>query len=256
MRTLFTLLLMLSAAALSSAADFRIETRVYAAGESEPVSQSVTLFADGIAYDFRDRDHRVTIFRRGMGSKPGRFVLLDTNGERRTEIGGERVAVVMTKLQRWAALQDDSFLRFVGDPKFEESFDASTGELRLVSDQLSYRLVTMPVANEEAMKELRSFLDAFSQLHTLLEAGLPPGPRMEVNRVLARRSVVPVEVELYSGEIDGEPSLRADHLVTWILSQQDRAKIDLANAQLAEFEEVDNAQFRGKPGHVLALDHK
>lgn len=247
---LFNLLLSAWCLLPASAADFRIETRVYAQGEDEPVSQSITLFSDGVAYDFRPRDYRVTIFRRGMGTKPGRFVLLDTDRERRTEISGERVAVVMTKLRRWAALQDDPFLRFVGDPTFKEAFEPSTGELRLESDQLSYRLVTMPVASPEAMKELRAFLDAFAQLHTLLEAGLPPGPRLEVNKVLARRSVVPVEVELYSGPIEGEPSLRADHLITWILSKQDRAKIDLASAQLAEFDEVENAEFQSRGGEL------
>lgn len=250
MRPLFALLFVVCLASIARSAEFRIETRVYAQGEDEPASQSVTLFADGVTYDFRPHDHRVTIFRRGMGAKPGRFVLLDTDRERRTEISGDRVAVVMTKLRRWAALQDDPFLRFVGDPTFDESFEASTGELRLQSDQLSYRLVTMPVKNAEGMKELRAFLDAFAQLHTLLEAGLPPGPRLEVNKVLARRSVVPVEVELYSGPIEGEPSLRADHLITWILSKQDRAKIDLASAQLAEFEEVENAEFQSRGGKL------
>ncbi|MEO1495630.1 MAG: hypothetical protein AAFV43_00600 [Planctomycetota bacterium] len=250
MRTLLVLMLFACCPLSAGAAEFRIETRVYAQGEEAPASQSITLFADGVAYDFRDRDYRVTIFRRGVGSKPGRFVLLDTDGERRTEIGADRVAVVMTKLRRWAALQEDPFLRFVGDPELKESFDPSTGELRLESDQLSYRLVTMPVADDEALKELRSFLDAFAQLHTLLEAGLPPGPRLRVNEALSRRGVAPVEVELYAGPIDGEPSLRADHLITWILSKRDRARIDLASAQLAEFEEVDNAAFQRGPGEL------
>ena len=228
----------------ADAAEFRIETRVYAAGETEPASESVTLFTGGAAYDFRDGDNRVTIFRPGVGDKPGRFVLLDTERERRTEIGGDRVAIVMTKLRRWAATQEDPFLRFTGDPEFEQEFDTASGELKMTSDVLSYRMVTMPVATPEAMDQLRAFLDAYAQLHTLLEAGLPPAPRLLVNEQLARRSVVPVEVELYSGPIDGAPDLRAEHLVTWILSKQDRARVEDATRRITEYAEVQNAEFQ------------
>ena len=237
------LLAMLCLAAHAAAAEFRIETRVYAAGEDEPVSESVTLFLSGAAYDFRESDHRVTIFRPGAADKPGRFVLLDTRRKTLTEIGADQVAMATTKLRRWASVQEDPFLRFIGDPSFEESFDAATGELRLTSEHLSYRLVTMPVADPEAMSELAAFLDAFAQLHTLLEAGLPPAPRLLVNETLAGRELVPIEVELFAGPIDGEPSLRAEHLVTWILSKDDRSRIEKATTQLAEFERVENAAF-------------
>lgn len=227
----------------ASAADFRIETRVYAPDEEKPSSESVTLFTGGAAYDFRDADDRVTVFRPGQADKPGRFILLDTDREVRSEIGGDRVAIATTKLRRWASTHKDDFLRFTGDPSFDQSFDADTGELRMTSKLMSYRLVTMPVASREAMKELRAFLDAYAQLHTLLEAGLPPAPRMLVNEALANHDVVPLEIELYSGPIDDEPDLRAEHLITWILSRSDRNRIERANRQLSEFTPVENGEF-------------
>ncbi len=243
MRLLLALLLSACPAPVALAADFRIETRVYEPKEEKPVSQSVTLFTGGAAYDFRDADHRVTIFRPGAADKPGRFVLLDSERRYRTEIGADRVAVVTTKLRRWAAVHKDPFLRFTGDPSFDETFDADTGEMRMTSKLMSYRLVTMPVASREAMKELRAFLDGYAQLHTLLEAGLPPGPRMLVNESLANHDVVPIEVELYDGPIEGEPDLRAEHLVTWILSREDRHRIEEANRCIAEYTEVENTEF-------------
>lgn len=254
MRLHILLLAALCLTAAADAADFRIETRVYAAGEKEPASESVTLFTGGAAYDFRDADHRVTIFRPGAADKPGRFVLLDTEREVRTEIGGDRVAIATNKLRRWAAVQKDPFLRFTGDPEFTEAFDGDTGELRMEHELMSYRLVTMSVASREAMKELRAFLDAYTQLHTLLEAGLPPGPRMLVNEALANRDVVPIEVELYGGPITGEPSLRAEHLVTWILSRQDRQRIEQANRRLASYAVVDNGAFSKFADRVAATD--
>lgn len=243
MRYLLPLLLTAGCLLPASAADFRIETRVYAAGEDEPASESVTLFTGGAAYDFRDSDDRVTVFRPGQADKAGRFILLDTVREVRTEIGADRVAIATTKLRRWATTHEDRFLRFTGDPSFDESFDADTGELRMTSKLMSYRLVTMPVASREAMKELRAFLDAYAQLHTLLEAGLPPAPRMLVNEALANHDVVPLEIELYSGPIDDEPDLRAEHLVTWILSRGDRNRIEQTNRRLSEYTAVENGAF-------------
>ncbi|MGL4513226.1 MAG: hypothetical protein ACRCT8_09060 [Lacipirellulaceae bacterium] len=234
------------------AAEFRIETRVYAAGDEEPLSESVTLFSGGAAYDFRDADDRVTVFRPGVADKPGWFVLLDTERRERTRIGADKVAVAMNKLRRWAALQNDPFLRFTGDPKFEQTFDAATGELKMTSERMSYRLLTMPVASPEAMAELTAFLDAFAQLHTLIEAGVPPGPRLLVNEALAKRNIVPIEVELYNGAIDNEPSLRAEHLVTWILSKKDRERIESVSLQVSEFTEVDNATFHAASDSRLA----
>lgn len=248
---LLLVLSMLATPLLVGGAEFRIETRVFARGEEKPASESVTLFLGGAAYDFRDADHRVAIFRSGAADKPGRFVLLDTSRGYRTEIGADRVAIATTKLRRWAAVQKDPFLRFAGDPAFDQRFDPATGELRMSSKQLSYRLVTMPVASREALRELRAFLDAYAQLHTLLDAGLPPAPRMLVNEALAEREVAPIEVELYRGPIDGEPELRAEHLVTWILSRADRHRIEEANRQVAEFREVENAEF-SKFSHRLA----
>lgn len=236
----------------TQAEDYRIETRVYATDEEEFSSESVTLFTGGVAYDFRDADNRVTIFRPGVADKPGRFLLIDTKREIKTEIAAEQIAIVMTKLRRWAALQEDSFLRFTGDPVFQESFNPATGELKMTSQEMSYRLVTMPVSNEKTMSELRAFLDAFAQLHTLLEAGLPPAPRLLVNEALDKRDIIPVEVELYSGPISDKPSIRAEHMITWKLSKMDRDRIDQAQNQLAEFKEVDNSFFSKKNLERLA----
>ncbi len=242
-RRILLLPIVLLATNLTRAAEFRIETRVFAAEEKTPASESVTLFRNDVTYDIRDSAGQVTIFRPGIGNKPGRFILLDRNRELKTEIETPQIAKLMEKLRRWTATQEDPFLKFTGAPTFEERFDAATGTLDLTSDQLTYKLVTVPVANPQAMKQLKEFLDWFAQLHTLLEAGLPPDPRLKVNEALARRNLAPVQIELTSRD-DEKPSLRAEHLVTWILSKQDQLRIDEVNEQLAVFKEVTNAEFQ------------
>lgn len=230
------------------AADLRIETRVYQADSDQPFRESVTLFSDGVVYDFRPDESRTTIFRPGAGEKPGRFVLLDTARKVRTEIDADRVASAVDKLRDWASQQDDPFLNFTADPHFEERFDAETGDLRLVSDELSYRLVTIPTDHDDMRLPVRRFLDQFARLETLLDAGLPPEPRLRVNEALFRHKAMPVEVHVVRGPIgeDGgsEPDLWADHLTAWVLSKDDRRRIDDAIDRMASFEKVTNEAFQ------------
>lgn len=251
LRLLATIAVALAPPATTMAADLRIETRVYAADDERPINESVTCFHGGVVYDFRAAESRVTVYRGPVGEKPARFLLLDTEREIQTEIKASQIASTMSKLRRWAAAQTDPFLQFTGAPQFDESYDAETGELKLTSEQLSYRLVTTPVKHEELKLELRSFLDAFAQLHTLLEAGLPPEPRLRVNEALFRRGVIPVEVELTARD-DEEPGLRGEHDIAWVLSRRDRLKIDQVADQLASFTRVSNADFQRSRKQVAA----
>ncbi|MEN1679431.1 MAG: hypothetical protein AAGJ46_07540 [Planctomycetota bacterium] len=225
------------------AGDLRIETVVTSVEDEATVSQSITCFRDGVVYDFRPKQERVTVYQAARPGRPARFLLLDTAGKRQTEIKESQVAATIDKLRRWAASQEDPFLRFTGEPEFDESFDPDTGELLMASEQLTYRLTTQPIKDASLKTEVRSFLDAFAKLQTLLDAGLPPEPRLLVNEALFRHEVIPAQIELTARD-DEEPSLRATHDVAWVLSKQDLLRIDVAIDQLASFQKVSNAEFQ------------
>lgn len=230
-------------ASVAVAADLRIETRVYAPEEEAPVCRSVTLFSGAAVYDFREDRPVVTIFRAAAAGKPERFTLLDTQRQVRTEIEVSKIDHAMVSLRKWAAQSGDAFLRFAGDPVFTESFDEETGELQLIGDQLSYRLVTVPMEDEMTRLAVRRFLDSFTKLQTLLETSLPPDPRLRVNEALFVHGVMPVETKLFSGKQD-KPSLRAEHLTAPLLSKRDRARIDDAIDKMASYRQVSNEEFR------------
>jgi hypothetical protein len=138
-------------------------------------------------------------------------------------------------------------LKFAANPQFEETFDRDTGQLLLASHQESYTIKTAPADAPDALAEYREFLDWYTRLNTLLAAGPPPEPRLQVNAALARYQIVPVSVELKrAGE--KEP-LRAEHEFTWLLSKRDLARIDDACASLAAYRPVGNEEFlRGMRG--------
>jgi len=207
----------------------------------EPVSETTTLFLNGVVYDFLKKPEQTAVFRKPNGGNPGQFTLLNEQRSILTKFSTDQVDGTVTKMKAWASTKKDPFLQFAANPEFDESFDDDTGKLILASHLENYKVDTMPAEHPDAMVEYREFLDAYTRLNTLLSGGqLQPGPRLRLNAVLARRKVVPIKVELTRA---GEEPLRAEHAFTWRLSQDDQVRIDEVRANLTKYHEVPNDQF-------------
>lgn len=231
------ILALVATAALAD--DFRIETEVFFGEEEKPISRSTTLFQGGVVYDFLAEPKHIAVFRKRGGE--GRFILLDVNRRVRTELSTDQLAGAMNKLKNWAARQRDPFLKFAADPQFEETFDRETGQLLLASHEESYTIKTESAKAPESMAEYREFLDWYSRLNTLIHAGPPPEPRLQVNAALARYQVLPVTVELAR---EGEKEkLRAEHQFVWLLNKKDLNKIEDARAAIVAYRPVENEQY-------------
>ncbi len=228
-------------ATVSRAEDFRIETKIFVGKAEEPASTTTTLFQRGVVYDFLSEPAQIAVFSKPRAGKSGRFILLDPERRVRTELSTDQLSDVINKLRNWASRQYDPFLKFAASPHFNESFDRSTGQLLLASEEESYTIKTEPAENAEALAEYREFLDWYARLNTLLSAGPPPEPRLQVNAALANYHVVPISVELVrAGE---KEKLRAEHEFTWLLSKDDLSRIDDAGASLAAYRPVSNEEF-------------
>lgn len=229
---------------------FRIETQIYRGEEEAAINSAVTLFDAGVVYDFLDAPPQIAVFRRPVGDRPGRFIILAADQDIQTELTTDRLEEVMVKLQKWASQQKDPYLRFAAEPRFDESFEADKGELILASHVQSYRLKTEPAEHPKAITEYREFLDWYTRLNALMQSGPPPQPRLKVNEALARHAVVPIEVVL-TQEGEEEP-LRAEHQFTWKLSKQDRMKIEEVRRLMAAYKRVGNEEFLNRTRMVEA----
>src|SRR5688572_9223445 len=104
--------LLASSSLVSSAEEFRIETKIYVGDEAAPVSETSTLFLDGVVYDFLKQPPQTAVFRKPTGGKPGRFILLDRSEKIRTELTTDQLVGAMDKLRTWARGQRDPLLKF------------------------------------------------------------------------------------------------------------------------------------------------
>jgi hypothetical protein len=247
MRTFLASLGLLSALAIIGsplkADDFRIETKVFSG--KEMVSQNTTLFEAGHVYDYLSKPERVAVFDQTRG----RFIVLDPARKVKAEVKTDDVSVFADKFREIAEKSSRPFMNFAANPQFEVNFDQDN-ELTLTSDFVTYKLTTIPASTTEAAQQYREFSDWYARFNAMANPGsTPPFPRMFVNEELAKRSLVPTEVQLTIAATPGAKasSLRSEHHVAWRLLPRDHKKIAETGNQLATFKSVDFDKFEPAP---------
>jgi hypothetical protein len=227
------------------ALDFRIENRVFVEKEKVPQSRSLTLFQAGMVYDFMFDPSEVTIFDKSAG----RFVLLNMAKQEQTEVTTAEIDAFIEKLKRLADKQKDPLSKFFADPKFEERFDAASGELSLTSPWVSYRMITEAAKDPAISAEYRDFSDGYSRLNAMLNPGSrPPMARLQVNQALAGREVLAREVNLtmtsIKDDIQQKTVLRSEHDFSANLSASDLDQIRGARESRDKFKMVPYDKYK------------
>jgi hypothetical protein len=227
------------------ALDFRIENRVFVEKEKVPQSRSLTLFQAGMVYDFMSDPSEVTIFDKSAG----RFVLLNMAKQEQTEVTIAEIDAFIEKLKRLADKQKDPLSKFFADPKFEERFDAASGELSLTSPWVSYRMITEAAKDPAISAEYRDFSDGYSRLNAMLNPGSrPPMARLQVNQALAGREVLAREVNLtmtsIKDDIQQKTVLRSEHDFSANLSASDLDQIRGARESRDKFKMVPYDKYK------------
>lgn len=238
----------LAACAVTGAAEFRIENKVFVNDEPEPISESTTLFRGGRVYDFfGGADAEVAVY----DPANQRFVLLEPTRRVKTEIKTSYIDAWISALQKKAVGHENDFVQFLADPKFDRQFDQKTGRLTLSSKFMTYRIDTEAAESEEAARAYGQFADAYARLNALTNTiPLPPYPRLAVNSVLRERKELPRRVERTVERIgpgllpDKSVTMRSEHKIAWLLLDSDLKRIERAADQLASFHLIPLEAYR------------
>lgn len=225
----------------ATAQDFRIESEITLDDEKQPVSENLTLFAAGIVYDFSlVGPKEITIF----DPRREQFVLLDVERKMRLTLSNDQI------LQMNAAIRTASNDRdpFFFDPKFEESFDEDDRSLTLSNERIQYAAQGSVPDEEATILQYRQFADWYARLNATRPGTMPPFARLELNRAMAARGIVPEQVRLtiYPKHrfLSRKTEAKSKHLFVWQLSNTDRTRIEKANHYRATFDEVSFRTYR------------
>jgi hypothetical protein len=230
-------------------ADFRIENKVFSENRKEPVSQSTTVFHQGMVYDFmQDPDEAIVFDKAG-----GRFALLDMRRRVRAELTTNDVAAFTQRLRQWAEGQKDPLVKFMAAPKFDEQFETRGLKLTLSSPGMTYRIQASAADKTgEISKQNREFSDWLAQLNAMLNpGGRLPFPRIAANGALARRGLIPQEVTLTTNPKQGSDAkpttVRSEHQLVKPLTKTDLERIQQARQSMGAFKRVSFEEYRKTP---------
>ena len=246
----------------------RVETDVFADRDDVPIAHSLTLFSSQVAWDFLDTTpaEKKTSDSESEHSKAfnGEIVLHDPTRERvllidplrqvKTSIDSIQLERLRVSLSKWARTSDDKLLCWAGGPHFENGIQESLDAIELVGPRVQYRIETTDAPSQEIAGQYREFADTAILLRALLHpGGIPPFPRLALNKQLASEAKLPTSVTL---EIDSRGSLVPSgissmmqrhlcsvHRIHPALRADDLKRIADAEACMAMAEEVSLAEY-------------
>jgi hypothetical protein len=247
-RGLAGVLFLLASALPAFGQGFRVENRIFAEDDTEPTTESTTIFYEDLIYDYLEAPKEITVFDRAGG----RIVLLDQVRRVRTELTTRELEILSERLRHWAAGQPDEFLRFTAKPEFDEQYDSSTDELKLSSPWLSYRIETTEPARSEIHRQYQEFCDWYCLLNTRLNPGSrPPFPRMVLNNALGRLGRLPRDVYLTvlpeGDKFLGEKiSVRSEHRFIPHLVESDRSRVAQTDQFMAMYRPLPFREYQAR----------
>lgn len=243
----------------------RVETELFADGGEKPVARSLTLFVDGVAWDFLDLP-RSSAPQGGDRAADAatdmqlaeivlhdpardRVIVVDPVRHVKTQVEAIQLERLSISLATWARGADDRLVRWAGGPDFVEGLTEKDESLELVGPRVRYAVAYAEAPTAAAAGTYRRFADTALLLKALLHpGGIPPFPRLALNRRLEAAKAIPAEVTL---EIDPRLTplpgrtnrLRSLHHPHPRLLAADLKRIEDAEAQVAAAEAVTLAAF-------------
>lgn len=228
--------------------EFRIESQVYSDGSSLPVSQNITLFSEGLVYDFQ--------LSNDAQPKPLEIVIFDTRSRMMVLLDPQRkIRIEMPDLQLMKIVDgvrketvQDKRSSFLVEDSFDEDVDWSTNWVTLTSPQIEYRFHGSHPKDISVIAMYNKFLDNFTMLIASDPTKIPPFARMKLNQSIKQLGWIPTEVQIVvkaNSLFRQSFSAKSKHVVIHQLSNKDRTRIATAKQYWMQFKPVQLQEYRG-----------
>jgi hypothetical protein len=239
----------LCCAPLAAAEEFRVDTEIFVWKDDKPrehpVAETLTIFANGIVYDFQLSEPREIVI---FDPERGRFTVLNESRRIKSSISTQELLDFALSLDAHAAQSKDPLFTFAAKPDFTISSEnvQENGQpqtrVTLASEPIYYDAIGHKPQLPEAVAAYRQFADWFARLNAARPGNLPPGPRLVLNQELADRGLLPLEITrtitLKSLTGAKQVVVSSRHLANWSLSGEDRKRMERAGNGLASFQNV------------------
>ncbi len=217
---------------------FRIETDIHFGDEKAPSKQTLTLFSDGVYYDFSVDDPTAITM---IDPQRNRIVLLDAKRNIQTVLD----TVEMQKYVDSAKLQSDSpDLQLLIKASEQFSFDEQTGRCTVGIPQMQYVATSQKPIDGSMAAQYAEFANWSARLNAVYPPQRAPYVRMRLNDELGNRGLLPAEIQITTKPISGKPMVaRCRLLAIWKLSSEDLSKIKNVGEKLAQFNKLEPSRY-------------
>ena len=242
--TVFALLMAFAFGDHVTGQQFKIESQIYVAGEDQPSSSNVTMFSEGLVFDFQSKgtqSHEVTILQ----PKQHQIILLDRLRRMKLVLDDVQLIKMADALRRETS--QDKISGFLVNERFKETLTLDNGVATLKSPTITYSLRGSRPTNLKVFPIYANFIESFTRMQVSDPHAFSPFPRMRLNETIRKLGWIPSEVKVtFQANALMKEGLTATSKHTFIegLSSTDQAKIAELKTEWLNFEVVDLYEFR------------
>lgn len=242
--TATVLLLAFFVSGAAVAQQFKIESQIYVGDQDQPSSSNVTMFSDGLVFDFQTKgtqSHEVTILQ----PKQHQTILLDRLRRMKLVLDDVQLIKMADALRRETS--QDKSAGFLVNERFEETISFDNGTVTLKSPSVEYTLRGSRPADLKVFPIYSNFIEAFTRLQVSDPHAFSPFPRMRLNETIRKVGWIPSSVTVtFQPNPLMKQGMTATSKHTFIsqLSSADQTQISEIKAEWLNFESVDLYEFR------------
>lgn len=209
---------------------FRVDTDIYYDNTKAPIKRTLTLFSDGVFYDFEESENGlITVIDPGRS----RIILLNRQRQVKTVLDTKQVQLMVSS----ARVQADAKIASISKSDIEKTANG-TEEAVVQNDFMEYRASLQKPSQPDMAQQYADFADWSARLNAIYSPNLPPYLRLELNQLVSRQQALPNEIKRITRQRGQHMELTSRLIPVWRLNQDDLAKIARCGAMLAEFKDV------------------
>ncbi len=213
---------------------FRISTDINFGDEKAPAKQSLTLFSEGVYYDFSlDDPSEIAV----IDPQQQRIVLLDIKRNIKTSIDTAELQKYVEAAKLQAASSDLALLITAANTV---NFDEATGAISVGIDLMQYRATIQEPQDPRMAVQYADFANWSARLNAVYPPHRPPFVRMRLNDELGSRNLLPREIVLTKSLNGKADKTRCKLIADWQLTSEDQTRIKSVMNQMKQFNELAN----------------
>lgn len=220
---------------------FRVDTDIYVGESKEPIKQTLTIFSEGVYYDFAmDTSAAITI----VDPSRNRIVLINPERQAKTTISTSSLLTLVAQAREKASQQPkDSDLARMLAAADQSSFDADTQTLTVGGDALKYEAKLQTPKDREMAIQYAEFADWSARLNAIYPPHFLPFVRLELNRQIVSRGMLPQVITRTEKHDRKQVVVACRLLVNSRISTDDQSKLARVGQLLATCKDMTPEQY-------------